>query len=295
MAEQTQKQTSNQSNTNSNTSSSIPTPTIGTLISQEQYDVLPEDEKANWVRYNPETSDEGVEALIKKADAELNIMQMFAPALEKVKIMPQPLPAEQIDKALDSLEKALKLLDPIKALTKVPIIGGLAQAVVNILNTIIQLIGMGLMIEFYIARGAPIFTDQITKTWDQLDFDKIGDKIKEMKELMNKPTTNGIKPQIKYDKMPNEQIKKKIQELEKTVESASSTVDLMNAASRAMDITIDAIYAQVSWEVQFKHIQKALGKLGLDLSPLNQPTEAQMKAFIKSTVEDADSTVFSNS
>ena len=90
------------------------------LITEEQYNALPEAEKPDWIRYNPSMSDEAVAALIKQANAQLEVLGKLAPAIEQIKVMPQPLPAEQVNKALDSLEKSMKLLDPIKALTKVP-------------------------------------------------------------------------------------------------------------------------------------------------------------------------------
>lgn len=271
----------------------------GILITQEEYATLTEEEKANYVIYDPAMYDPAVAKKIKQANAQMKVLEKIEPAIEKVKVMPQPLPAEQVNKALDSYEKALSLLDPIKELEKVPIIGQLAKAVVNILNAIFQIIGFILLIMFYISRGAEIFTDQVKKAWDNIDVDEVSNDIKEAKEIESAPTedppsneekTEGEESagqqkkgsdEINYEKIPTAEMKKKVQDLDTSVEQMSDTLDIVNAGTRAIDITVDAVYSQFSWDAMYPKIEKTLDKIGLDTSPLNQPTEAQMKAFDK--------------
>ena len=251
------------------------------LITEEEYNKLSEEEKAEYIRYNPSMSDEAVAALIKQANAQMAVLGQLAPAIEKIKVMPQPLPAEQINKALDSFEKAMKLVDPIEQLVKVEPIGTLAKPVVAVLNATFQVIGMAFLIEFYLARGATIFTDQICEAWDNLNVDKIADDIKEVKEMAEEQKTAGIKQEIDIEKLPTEEMKKKVSELEDSVEMMTSTLDIMGAATRAMDITVKAVYSQMSYEQMMKNIGKTLGKLGVDTSPLEQPTAEQTRAFDK--------------
>ena len=218
------------------------------LITEEEYNKLPEEEKAQYIRYNPSMSDEAVAALIKKANAQMAVLGQLAPAIEKIKVMPQPLPAEQINKALDNFEKAMSLLDPIEALVNTEPVGTLAKPVVAILNATFQVIGMAFLIEFYLARGATIFTDQVCEAWDNLNVDKIADDIKEVKELAEEQKSAGVNQEVNLEALPTEEMKKKVSELEDSVEMMTSTLDIMGAATRAIDITVKAVYSQMSYE-----------------------------------------------
>ena len=144
------------------------------IIDRSVYLTLSPEEQKKYVLITPTAKDKELAASIDLIANEQKILEKLEPIQSKAVMIPNPLPGEQIDSCLDRIERMVKLIDPIVALTKVPIIGQLAAPVVNIINAIFGVIGMLFMMIMMSARGTELFTYSICKAVDEMDWDSRG-------------------------------------------------------------------------------------------------------------------------
>ena len=270
------------------------------IIPREAYLQLPDEEKKNWVLITPTASDPELAASIDLVGDEQKILEMLEPIQSKAIMIPNPLPGEQLSKALDTIETMTKALDPIKALTGVPIIGALAAPVVNLINKVFEMIGMLLMMIMMLTKGQELLTDSICKAVDEMDWDGLKEAVDNLKkkyedmkqkasDAMNSESTdtNGIKRKMsdtasKVMEKIDAETKAQVESIKAATEACYNSVLAADAGARAIKIVKEVQLQQYSWESLGKKIISAAGKLGVDFSPLNAPSEAQMKAFEES-------------
>lgn len=269
------------------------------VIDRSVYLTLPPEEQKKYVLITPTAEDKELAVSIDSmADAQ-KIMAMLEPLQAKAIMLPNPLPGEQLDVLMTKIETMVKLLDPIKALTKVPIIGQLAAPIVNLINTIFSVIGMLLMLLFMVSRGQELFTDSICKTVDEIDWDGLKEaidiykkKMVEMKQkvkdafsdeedeedgIMRKATDAG-KQVLDY---AGNEINKQVDEVKKAADTIYQSVEAANIGARAIKIAKETQLQNYSWQSMGNKVIQTASLLGVDFSPLNSPTEQQMAAFEK--------------
>ena len=268
-------------------------------ISRPEYLALPKDEQKKWVLVTPTANDPELAASIDLMADQQKILEQLEPLQSKAVIIPNPLPGEQLTKLLDKIETMTKALDPIKSLTSVPIIGALAAPVVNQINQIFQMIGMILMMIMMTAKGTDLFTDGICEAVDQMDWDTLKERIdemkkkyKEMKKKAQEATESSTETNDENDvkrkasdtasKMMNQidsATQKQIADVKAASDACYNSVLAADAGARTVKILKETQLQQYSWKSMGNKIISVAGKLGIDMSPLNAPTQGDMEAF----------------
>ena len=284
------------------------------VISADEYSALDIEDKGKYRVYVPE-SDIEIQAGLDLANAEIKAISYLKPLHDKIMAMPVDLPGKQFAQAIETLETLISLLDPIKALMGVPIIGQLVAPLVNFLNNLIQVLGSIFYICMCLMLMKDIFTDSYVKAIDDIKWDELKDaketiKLKkeayekakkEKEEAEAKKTDEQKKAEADERKKKMEEEKKKIEEaakkeyekdkkeIEEQIQKMYDGLELGEAYAKimkAMKISLQ----QYSWkEGNIKQAcKKVLESLGVDLSPLDQMTAEQQKAFSKQFPDPKD-------
>ena len=103
------------------------------IINRDEYNALDAETKAKYRVYVPE-SDPEVKAELDLANQQIKAASYLKPLHDKIMAMPVDLPGKQFAQAVETLAVLITLVDPIKALMNVPIIGQLVAPLVNFLN-----------------------------------------------------------------------------------------------------------------------------------------------------------------
>jgi len=270
------------------------------IIDRSAYLALSPEEQKQWVLITPTASDKELAASIDSiADAQ-KLLEKMEPIQSKAVMIPNPLPGEQVDALLDKIETMVKLLDPIVALTKVPIIGQLAAPVVNLVNAMFSVIGMLLMMVMMTSRGQELFTDSICKAVDDMDWealkeemDKYKKKRAEMKKLAQESgksettqVVDGVKRKTvsagkKVLDFAGNEVNKQVQDIKDASNAIYDSVVAVDVGARAIKIAKETQLQNYSWQSMGNKVIQTASLLGVDFSPLNSPTEQQMAAFEK--------------
>ena len=187
------------------------------IINGEEYSKLSVDDKAKYKVYVPE-SDLEIKSLLDLANTQTKAMSYLKPLHDKIMAMPVDLPGKQFAQAMETLETLISLLDPIKALMGVPIIGQLVKPLVNFLNSLLQTLGNIFYIMNCLILMKDVFTDSYVKVindinWDELDQAK--ETIKRKKEAAEKAAEEAKK---ELDNMTEEERKAAIDKRMKKIE-----------------------------------------------------------------------------
>jgi len=251
-------------------------------INREQYNKLSDDEKKKWVLYTP-TSDPGVIEAISDAQAQEEAAKYMKALHDKLGVVPlDKLPTEELKKLIDEMNKLLELKTAIEK------IGGVVKPIVNplvnVINSIIKILGSLLYLIFAICRGGSIFFDDIHKIINDVKWDELDDAMVEWKKTQERNAKNRKQKsenKKKVRELIDKEKAKEMEEFEKTVKKSGENLDLAHTAAKAAKITDDAVIKPNTWEIMFEALDKFMGTIGIDLSPLDQPTEKQMEKFEK--------------
>ena len=277
------------------------------VINRDEYNALNDEDKAKYRVYVSE-ADVEVKAGLDLANAGIKATSYLKPLHDKIMAMPVDLPGKQFAQAIETLETLISLLDPIKALMGVPIIGQLVAPLVNFLNSLIKVIGNLFYICMCLMLMKDIFTDSYVKAIDDIKWDELNDaketiklkkeayekaKKKKEEEEANKTEEQKkaeaderkrkmeeekakIKAQLKKEE---EQLKKEMNEQINKMLAGIDTGEAYAKIMKAMKISLQ----QYSWkEGNIKQAcKKVIESIGIDLSPLDQMTPEQEKAFRK--------------
>ena len=249
------------------------------VLTEEEYNKLSDEEKSKYIQYNPSATDKGVAAAVAQANAACEMLSQYGPMFEKMKTMPNPLPGEQLEQMVQSVEKMTSLLDPIEKLASVPIIGQLVKPLVILINAIFMVLGLLFWLTFMLATGKDIFTDTYIQTVDQVDWDGLEKQAKDMKN--QESTASAENTEIDYDKIPTKELKDKVKEMKESVDACKESVKTVNATSRVYKKITETSLTPYSSTVLLAKCISIFEKLGVDFSALDKPSEAEMKAFEK--------------
>ena len=272
-------------------------------ISQEEYNKLTDTEKTNWVVVTEtEVDTDLTNQLSSVGDAE-GVISKLQPLQPLYKMIPQPLPGEQLSSLLDTLETFFKLLDPIEALAKMPPPSStIINPLVNFINKLFQVIGMLLMLNMMVAKGQKVFTDDLCNAVDQIDWEGLNEAVEKYKkkmsdtadsakqkteEVMNSESSESDVKRKMYDlaeqqkdKLSDES-KKIIAETKKEIQSLQDTVMMADTASKAVKLYKENVAITFSSEEQIKKAIKVMSKVGVDFSPLLAPSKEAQEAIDK--------------
>lgn len=249
------------------------------LLTEKEFNALSDEEKAKYIPYNPSMTDRGVAMAVAQANAMCEMLSQYGPMFEKMKVMPNPLPGEQLEAMVQQVEKMETLLDPIESLKNAPIIGQLVAPLVNLINSIFQVIGILFWLCFMLATGKDIFTDTITQTVKQVDWDALK---KQSEELKNMKTTSSVEnTEINWDKIPTKEAKAKLQETIGAIEACYDSIQIVDSASRVYKKISETALVPYSWQAFKAKCLSVFEKLGIDFSALDQPSDADKEKFMK--------------
>ncbi len=249
------------------------------LLTEKEFNALSDEEKAKYIPYNPSMTDRGVAMAVAQANSYCEMLSQYGPMFEKMKVMPNPLPGEQLEQMVSSVEKMTSLLDPIEKLAGVEPIGTLVKPLVNLINAIFQVLGLLFWISFMLATGKDIFTDTYTQTVNQVDWEGLE---KQKEELKNRETTSSTEnTEIDWDKIPTKEMGDKIKEVKTSVDACKESIKQVDAASRVYKKITETALVPYSWEAFKVKCLSIFEKLGIDFSALDRPSEKEMKAFEK--------------
>ena len=284
------------------------------IINADEYTKLSPEDKAKYRVYLPE-SDPEVKAGMDLANSGIKATSYLKPLHDKIMAMPVDLPGKQFAQAIETLETLIKLIDPIKALMGVPIIGQLVAPLVNFLNDLIKILGSIIYICMCLMLMKDIFTDSYVQAIDDIKWDELNDAketIKLKKEAYEKAKKEKEEEEAKKTdeqkkaeaderkkkreeekakieaqlKKEEEQMKKEMNEQIDKLLAGFDTAEAYAKIMKAMKISLQ----QYSWkEGNIKQVcKKVLGSLGIDLKPLDQMTPEQEKAFSKNFPDPKD-------
>lgn len=251
------------------------------LLTEEEYNNLSDDDKKKYLEYNPSTTDKAMGAVIAQANAQMEALQKLAPAFEKMKVVPNPLPGEQLELLVQNIEKMTSLLDPVASAASTPPLNVLVAPLVNLINQVFQVIGMLLWLQMAVAKGYDIFTDSIIETFNKIDWDGIEKAKEDIKNEVKKETTASISGGIDYDLLPTAEMKAKCKEVEQSVKMCYDSLQISDSASRIFKKVTETTMTPYSWVAFKANAMSALSKIGVDLSLLDKPSEGEMEAFEK--------------
>lgn len=256
------------------------------LLTQEEYNKLSDEEKTLYIPYNPSMSDRGTAMAIAQANAYCEMLSQYGPMFEKMQVMPNPLPGEQLEQMVQMVEKMTSLLDPIEKLASVPIIGQLVSPLVKLINAIFQVLGLLFWLSFMLSTGKDVFTDSYIQTVQQVDWEGIKRQSEELKNL--ETTASAEDNQIDYDKIPTKEMKDKLKEIKTAIDACKESVKQVDATSRVYKKITETALVPYSWEAFKVKCLSIFEKLGIDFSILDHPTDAEKANFKKQFPNPAD-------
>lgn len=289
-------------------------------IQQTEYDKLSDEEKAKWVVVTETAVDPELTAQMSSVGDAQDVINKMQPIQPVYKMLPQPLPGEQLKTLIDTLDKLFKSISPIVALMNVPIIKQLVAPLVKLLNLLFSVIGMMLLILMMVAKGQKLFTDDLCDAVDQVDWDGLDKAAEKYKEKISQTVDNakqsvsdGIDKgkeavsngtQEAKDVIISEEsdsdVKRKsynmvdkakekldssskaaIGEAKKELEALKQTVLMANAAAKGVKMYKENVAIFYSSKEQAKKAASVLKVAGVDMSPLFVPSKEQQKAMDK--------------
>lgn len=245
------------------------------ILTVKEYNLLPPEEQEKYIPYQPSMSDKAIAMMVRQANARLKILNAMMPAFEQMKVVPSPLPTEKLKELLDSLDKMTSLLDPIEKLAGIPIIGQLVKPLVNLINTIFSVIGFAFYAIFAVMKGQSFFMDSVTNTYDQIDWEGIKKSFTEATEM----TASVENTQIDWDAIPGKKQYDDIKMFVKDLEKVSSLTVVADAAMKVQKKVSDLTLKPNTWEFYVNKMISIFGRIGIDFSLLNRPTDKEMEKF----------------
>lgn len=245
------------------------------ILTAKEYNLLPPEEQEKYIPYQPSMSDKAIAMMVRQANARLKILNAMMPAFEQMKVVPTPLPTEKLKDLLDSLDKMTSLLDPIEKLAGVPIIGQLVKPLVNLINAIFSVIGFAFYAIFAVMKGQSFFMDSVTNTYDQIDWEGIKKSFTEATEM----TASVENTQIDWDAIPGKKQYDDIKMFTEDLEKVSSLTVVADAAMKVQKKVSDLTLKPNTWEFYVNKMISIFGKLGIDFSLLDKPSEKDMEKF----------------
>ena len=245
------------------------------VLTAEEFNLLPPEEQEKYIPYQPSMSDKAIAMMVRQANARLKALNAMMPAFEQMKVVPTPLPTEQLKKLLDSLDKMTSLLDPIEKLAGTPIIGTLVKPLVKLINSIFSVIGFAFYAIFAVMKGQSFFMDTVKNTYDQINFEGIKEALTEASE----ETVSVENTQINWDLIPGKKQYDDIKMFTEDLEKVASLTVVTDVAIKTQKKISDLALKPNTWEFYKYKMISIFGRLGVDFSLLDRPTEKEMEKF----------------
>lgn len=243
------------------------------LLSESEYNSLDNEEKKEYIPYNPSMNDKGIASIIRQADTQLKVLSELFPLYYKMYNLPSPVITEKFEEIGVEIEKLEEPLKVINDLSKEEIIGKLAENVSSMASSMNKLIGLAYYLIIAIALGKDIFMDSICKSYENCDYDKLKETLKEKTE--EEKNSN----KINYESIPSNEIKKKVENAyDKINSNQEKIVSCINSAISQKKVSQTSL-SQYTWDNIKEKLIPILESSGINCDELSKPTENEKKEF----------------
>lgn len=232
------------------------------LLPIKEYRELSEEEKKQYVEYNPSLTSQAYVQWLNAQNAMVNQMNQLGPMIDKMSVFQGSTPPinqylkkmKSINSIIDTFNETLGTIDGLK---NVKIIGELAEPVFNIVTSLAQMISSLASMVYGMIYNPYQMIDAYYTTCQDIDFDEISFE-------QAKTTENIDLASKKVDKMviPDKEIKDKIEEQKKTIDDMiPSQEELVKAGKKTKKVITSAKEALDT----NKEILRIIGTMGLSI------------------------------
>lgn len=240
------------------------------IITAEQYRDLDPEEKEKYIPYNPGIGDAALEQLIRIINSQMIIPILMQPVFEIMSRLPNPNPAQTLANIAQPINEIVKTLDAIKSLEEVPVIGQLAKPLVDLINSLLEVIGGFVSLFFLIGKGIPLFTDNLVKSYDIIkQYMKTNPKISE--SILTAYAEVDWEELVANNPIMDEFVKIIRPQIIEPLDTITKTIDTIGVAVTALEAS------GTTYEGQLNTWSKLLKFLGVKTDALHIPTDDEVK------------------
>ena len=241
------------------------------IITADQYRDLDPEEKEKYIPYNPGVGDAALEQLIRIINSQMMIPILMQPVFEIMSRLPNPNPAQTLANIAQPINEIVKTLDTIKSLEDVPVVGELAKPVVDLVNSLLEVVGGFISLFFLIGKGLPLFYDNAVDSYHMIE--KYMKTQKENSEsIMTAYAEVDWKELAANNPIMDEFIKIIRPQIIQPLDTITKTINTIGVAIAALEASGATFKGQMNtWSKLFKF-------LGVKTDALHIPTDSEVES-----------------
>ena len=241
------------------------------IITADQYRDLNPEEKEKYIPYNPGVGDAALEQLIRVINSQMMIPILMQPVFEIMSRLPNPNPAQTLANIAQPINEIVKTLDTVKSLEDVPVIGQLAKPLVDLVNSLLEVIGGFVSLFFLIGKGVPLFADNLVDSYHIIEqYMKTNPESSE--SILTAYAEVDWEELATNNPIMDEFIKIIRPQIIQPLGTITKTIDSIGVAVTALEASGTTYKAQLNtWEKLFKF-------LGVKTDALHIPTDSEVES-----------------
>ena len=241
------------------------------IITADQYRDLDPEEKEKYIPYNPGVGDAALEQLIRIINSQMMIPILMQPVFEIMSRLPNPNPAQTLANIAQPINEIVKTLDTIKSIEDVPVVGELAKPVVDLVNSLLEVVGGFISLFFLIGKGLPLFYDNAVDSYHMVE--KYMKTQKENSEsIMTAYAEVDWKELAANNPIMDEFIKIIRPQIIQPLDTITKTINTIGVAIAALEASGATFKGQMNtWSKLFKF-------LGVKTDALHIPTDSEVES-----------------
>lgn len=241
------------------------------IITADQYRDLDPEEKEKYIPYNPGVGDAALEQLIRIINSQMMIPILMQPVFEIMSRLPNPNPAQTLANIAQPINEIVKTLDTIKSLEDVPVVGELAKPVVDLINSLLEVVGGFISLFFLIGKGVPLFADNAVDSYHMIEkYMKTQEENSE--SIMTAYAEVDWKELAANNPIMDEFIKIIRPQIIQPLDTITKTINTIGVAITALEASGATFKGQMNtWSKLFKF-------LGVKTDALHIPTDSEVEA-----------------
>lgn len=241
------------------------------IITADQYRDLDPEEKEKYIPYNPGVGDAALEQLIRIINSQMMIPILMQPVFEIMSRLPNPNPAQTLANIAQPINEIVKTLDTIKSLEDVPVVGELAKPVVDLINSLLEVVGGFISLFFLIGKGVPLFIDNAVDSYHMIEkYMKTQEENSE--SIMTAYAEVDWKELAANNPIMDEFIKIIRPQIIQPLDTITKTINTIGVAITALEASGATFKGQMNtWSKLFKF-------LGVKTDALHIPTDSEVEA-----------------
>ena len=241
------------------------------IITADQYRDLDPEEKEKYIPYNPGVGDAALEQLIRIINSQMMIPILMQPVFEIMSRLPNPNPAQTLANIAQPINEIVKTLDTIKSLEDVPVVGELAKPVVDLINSLLEVVGGFISLFFLIGKGVPLFIDNAVDSYHMIE-NYMKTQEENSESIMTAYAEVDWKELAANNPIMDEFIKIIRPQIIQPLDTITKTIDTIGVAITALEASGATFKGQMNtWSKLFKF-------LGVKTDALHIPTDSEVEA-----------------